>query len=98
MRHWEHVVEPIDLTEDPEDGELRGHTTETRPGAMRAALLSRTGFVISLHAILIGVSLNVSATQSAWRPSSSRRTSKLLESGCSQATRTSDPQYWDQPM
>ena len=75
-----------------------GPTQRNAPSAMRAALLLEPGFAVSLHVILSGVSRSVSAMRSARRLSSSRCTSKLLESGCGQATRTSDLQYWDQPV
>ena len=45
----------------PEDGTLWA-SQRNAPGAVRAALLSGPGFAISLHAILIGVPRNVSAT------------------------------------
>ena len=52
-----------------------GPSQRNAPGAMRAALLSGPGFATSLHAILVGLSRNVSATRSAWRLRSSRSTS-----------------------
>ena len=39
-----------------------------QPGAVRAALLSGPGFAISLHAILLGVSRDVSATRKRLAP------------------------------